>query len=567
MMEYKPLTGKLKVKIDANTFNTNQFRPQYEDKEKAIYEQENINTGFFGVGTDYKEKEAPLSYEVLRHIAKEVAPIAAIIDTRKDQVAAFGKQARYSQDGKGFTVKLKDKEAKPTEEELKEILKCEEFILNCGRGNKKSRDDLGAFLRKGVGDTLTLDQMPFEIIREDDGKPYEFMLVDGATIRAAKEDFIPDKSILDHRKFLTGEEDGDVWHILRDLNETLQEGEDPDEPVAFVQVIEGDIVAWFTESELAFPVRNPSTDIKTVPYGRSEIEVIVRQLTSYLQAEDYNMRFFQQGGLTKGILNIKEDPSGLATRGGLESFKRQWRSQVTGAQGAWKIPVLQLPGEVEFINIQQNNGEMVFEKWQNYLINIICAIYKIDPAEINFPNNGGVGGRGNSLFDSNNNKVEHSKDKGLIPLLQFFEDVINKYILQDLNDKYVFTFTGINEESESETLDKINRKVSTYMTVNEIRKDYDLEPLEHGDIILSPYYMQIMQSGGMGGDGGGFDFYEEDGDEGDDFNFEDDEVEEDGFEGGETEETQDEIDSQSLLDEDVEKAILSIEVFKNNALK
>ncbi|NLY08558.1 MAG: phage portal protein [Tissierellia bacterium] len=536
-MAYKPLTGKLKVNIDANTFNVSQFRPQYEDKEKALYETDHISTGFFGTGTEFKEKTTPLSFDILRQVATQVAPIAAIIDTRKEQIASYAKQSRYSQDGKGFKITLRDKDRAPKDEELEEILEYEEFILNCGRGRNKHRDDLGTFLRKGVQDTLTLDQMPFEIIREDDGKPYEFMLVDGATIRAARDEFQPDKAILDHRKFLTGEEDKDVWHILKDLNENLQE-EEPEE-TAFVQVVDGNIVAWFTEDELAFPVRNPSTDINTKPYGRSEIELIVRQLTSYMQAEDYNMRFFEQGGLTKGILNIKEDPNGLASRGGLESFKRQWRSQVTGAKGAWKIPVLQLPGEVEFINIQQSNGEMVFEKWQNYLINIICAIYKIDPAEINFPNNGGVGGKGNSLFDGGNSKVEQSKDKGLTPLLQFFEDTINRYILQDLNDKYVFTFVGLDEESEQEALDKINKKVSTYMTVNEIRAQNELEPIENGDIILNPYFMQAAASGGAGG---GFDI------EG----LDEQESDEGMVDDGATDE---------YISDDIEKAIMSIEVF------
>lgn len=102
---------------------------------------------------------------------------------------------------------------------------------------------------------------------------------------------------------------------------------------------------------------------------------------------------------------------------------------MTGQKGAWKIPVFTLPGELEFINIAQSGGEMVFEKWINYLINIICAVYKIDPAEINFPNNGGVGGKGSSLFSGDKDKVDQSKAKGLLPLLQYIENVINKYII------------------------------------------------------------------------------------------------------------------------------------------
>lgn len=547
-MAYQPITGKLKVNLQGSSFNVNQFKEQYEDRERAVYQDADINNLSFGA--EFKEKDTPLSFDVLRKIAKEVAPISAIINTRKDQVASFAKQARYAEDAKGFQIKLRDRDVEPTDKELEEILQIEEFIINCGHGKKFNRDDFGTFLRKGVKDTLVLDQMPFEIIRDEDGKPYEFHIVDGATIRVAREDYKPDKTVISNRQFVTHETTEDVEHIAEDL-EDVEEDE-----IEFVQVIRGQIVAWFSSKELAFPIRNPSTDLTVIPYGESEIEVIVRQLTSYLEAEDYNMRFFKQGGMTKGILNIKEDPNGLANRQGLESFKRQWRSQVTGQQGAWKIPVFQLPGELEFINIQQSGGEMVFEKWQNYLINIISAVYKIDPAEINFPNNGGVGGKGNSLFEGGSSKVGASKDKGLVPLLQFFEDAINKYLIQDFNDKYVFVFTGFDEESEAETLDKDNKKVSTYMTVNELRKEKGMQELENGDIILNPYFMQAQMNGG----GGGFEFTDDNDD--DEFNFENDDDDE-TYDDEEIEGEQADFDPTDEIEEDVEKAVLSIEIFKD----
>ena len=143
---------------------------------------------------------------------------------------------------------------------------------------------------------------------------------------------------------------------------------------------------------------------------------------------------------------------------------------------------------------------MVFEKWVNYLINISCAVYRIDPAEINFPNNGGVGGNGGGIFEgSNQAKYQNSRDKGLYPLLQFIENIINKYIVSQFNNDYVFKFVGLNEKSEEERLQIDKDRVATYITVNELRKEQGLKPLEAGDIILNPYYLQAMQAGGGGG--------------------------------------------------------------------
>lgn len=465
--------GKMKIKAKGGTFNSDQFIKRSGIEPKA--ESQDLSFGTVSLGAEYKDRYASLSFEALKEIAVKVAPIGAIIGTRVDQVGNFTSRARYSDKNIGFRVKLRDRTTTPTEEQEHEIKRIEDFIYQCGFTKDHSRDNFDTFIRKTVRDSLICDQMNFEITRDSQGKLNAFYAVDAQTIKPVSDD-------------------------------------DREDDTAFVQVVAGKVVASFTDREMAFAVRNPRTDVNLQPYGLSEIELIVRQLTSYMEAEEYNMRFFKQGGMTKGILNIKEDPSGLGNRNTLESFKRQWRTQVTGQKGAWKIPVFQLPGELEFINIQQSGGEMVFEKWVNYLINIATAVYKIDPAEINFPNNGGVGGKGSSLFSGEEGKYNQSKDKGLYPLLQFIENTINKYIVSEFSDDYVFVFEGVNEKSEEAKLDIDKKRVETFMTVNEIRAERGLEPIEGGDIVENPYFMQSkMQSGGGEGDDGfDFDFGDDD---------------------------------------------------------
>lgn len=437
------------------------------EKKKISVEEPKYST-FMDLG-GYREKSDKLSYEYLKYIAINTAPIAAIINTRVNQIGAFTKPARFSDTGLGFKIRLKDKNIVPTKVESDEMEQLEDFISKCGKFTDRKRDNFDTFLRKVMRDSLIYDQLNFEMVQDSNGKIVAFYPVDASTIRVA-----------------TGEKVED----------------------AYVQVLNGEVVAGFTEDEMAMAIRNPRTDIYTAPYGLSEIELIVKQLSSYIEAEDYNMRFFQQGGMTKGILNIKQDPAGVAGQGSLESFKRQWRTQVTGQTGAWKIPVFQLPGEVEFINISQSGGEMVFEKWVNYLINISCAVYGIDPAEINFPNNGGVGGNGGGIFEGNNEaKYKNSRNKGLYPTLQFIENTINTHIISKFSDKYVFVFDGMNDLSyEARTrLDK--EKTNTYLTVNELRQEKGLEPIKGGDVILNPYYMQSLGLGDS--EDGGFQFEEE----------------------------------------------------------
>ena len=283
------MTEKQRYKVNfaskGGSFNADQFVPRLTT---SYYNNEAPIDDMF-VSTNYREKENKLSFELLKKVSKEVAPISNVISTRIDQVSAFTSRSRYATDGVGFKVVLKDSNEDPTEEQEKTIDLIEKFVENCGLGKNPKRDDFGTFIKKIIRDSLTYDQVNFELEYDVTGQYIQaFEAVDAATIKPALEDVDLKDSAYEDIDFREGEE------------------------LSYVQVINGKIVAGFTADEMAFAVRNPSTDVETQPYGISEIETIVRQVTSYLEAEDYNMRFFQQGGMTKGILNIKGEKNGPA---------------------------------------------------------------------------------------------------------------------------------------------------------------------------------------------------------------------------------------------------------------
>lgn len=434
--------------------------------------------------TNYKDKPSSLSYNILYQMSVKNSVVGAVINTRVNQVSAFTKPARFSEDGAGYKIRLRDPSETPSDEQKEVMNSIELFLENCGFSDDSDRDDFDTFIRKIVRDSLTYDQMCFEIIPDRKGKPAEILAVDAATIRAASENYQADQTWMEMVPNKKNEE------------------------VKWVQVVDGTIVSWFTARELAFGVRNPRTNINLQPYGFSELEQLIHQITSHLYAEEYNSKFFSQGGTTKGIINIKSDPNGIGNKEQLDSFKRQWRAQVNGMTGAWKTPVLQVPNGIEYINVSQSNREMEFEKWMNYLVNIVCAVYQIDPAEVNFPNNGGVSGNGGSVFESSQEvKLKNSKDKGLKPLMRFIESIINKFVVSKFSQDYVFVFTGLDDKSEEEKAELDTKQVKTWRTINEIRKEHGEKPLENGDIILDPSYLNYIQQkemaaqqGAMGGD-------------------------------------------------------------------
>jgi hypothetical protein len=197
--------------------------------------------------------------------------------------------------------------------------------------------------------------------------------------------------------------------------------------------------------------------------------------------------------------------------------------------------------------------EMGYSTWMGYLTKIACAIYQIDPAELGFVF--GSEGVTSSLSQGGpEQRILASKDRGLRPLLRQVQGWVNRWIIHEIDPSLSFRFEGLDAEDASAKLKSDIDKVSHYMTINEVRAENGLEPLEKGgDIVLNQTYVTAT----MGGDEGAIE-----GEGGDDFegDFSD--------EGGEAEEGDGAQASEQQVDEgddfeEVEKSLrrsVSVEI-------
>jgi hypothetical protein len=455
----------------------------------------------------YKDRRFSLTYDTLKKMAAGLSIVSAIINTRSAQISAFAQPYRLSR-SLGFLIKHKDADHATTSAEIEHIKDLEKFIMNCGREpnpySRSKRDDFEDFLRKLVRDSLTFDQCCAEVVPDRLGIPYEFLAVDASTIRLASDDrYVGINSSFHERTGFVPS----VPSRFQNLYEGRQYGNDEvmtaaGEPVSYVQLINGQIENVYSESELVFGVRNPRTDIYIQGYGYGELEQLVTIITAHLYAEEYNRKFFSQGSAPKGLLNLKGDNW---TPEMLEEFQRMWQAQVSGAENAWKTPVLQSEG-LEWVDLNKTNREMEFGQWMEYLIKITTGVYMIDPAELNFDLAGGV--QQTPLFESSSEwKLKASRDRGLKPLLRFFAKIINKHIIDKIDDHFMLEFVGLDELSEDEKHAMLTEQLAAYMTLNEVRRKLDLPDLPNGDVPLNPTYLeacrlaneqeQMEQQGGM----------------------------------------------------------------------
>ena len=463
-----------------------QIQPKVDQNTKSFF----IDPLEFNSNLGYKDKPFSLTYTTLKRMSKTPI-INSIIKTRKNQVADFAEpqENKYST---GFVIRKKPKggvEQKMDNKDKKIAFAITDFILKGGNTSQWGYDDFDTFIRKIVEDSLVYDQMTFECVRNRRGQLESFIATDAATFRMADSFF--DK---DYDNVFFQRHGANVWKDRSDFGPKVH-GYYP----AYVQIYQNMKVNEFYPWELCFGIRNPSTSIWANGYGCSELEELINVVTSMLWSDEYNRRFFSQGSAPKGFFRVK----GTNNEAALQQFKQQWQSMITGVMQSWKTPVIE--ADVDWIDLQKNNRDMEYSSWIEYLIKIACAVYSIDPSEIGWDISRSNGNGG--LFEgSQEQRLKHSKDKGLYPLLKFLQRKLNKYIVEQINPDYELVFVGLNGLTIEEELKMDIDKVNSFMTVNEAREKYEMKPLEGGDAPNNSAFLQnknaeamAQQQAAMGG--------------------------------------------------------------------
>lgn len=463
----------------------------------------------------FKEKGSGVGMPVLKSMARRDSIVIAIHQTRIAQGSMFTKkqknryvpgwlvvpedQADLDEDQK---LELSDPDLTPEEyaakkfefektrielkkKQQKEIKEIEEFIKHCGMDVSESdttnkRVDFDKFVKLVIRDRLTYNYAALELIPQKNGeKCHHFYPVSAGTIR-----YVSRNSAARLQQLLVEQ--------MKQRGLTDEEiKRKSDKQYRYVQVVRGQIIAAWTEDWFVFEPANPTVDPEDNGYAMGELEMLLQIVTAHLYAEAHNRNFFVQGIGTKGLLHIKGEN---ISRAQLEAFKRQWFNQISNTRNAFRPPIIGMADEVKWVPLAQSNREMEFEQWMNYLIRICCAVYQIDPAEINFD----ISKINSSTLNesSNETRIKASRDKGLKPLLDYIQGLINNHVIPRWNKeyakKYRFEFVGLDAETRQQEIDRLQKETGVWKTINEARIEMGREPIESGDIVLNAIYSQYL---------------------------------------------------------------------------
>lgn len=429
-----------------------------------------------GNGKGFKDSKGILSFEILRRMGN-IHIIRSIVNTRIEQIQNF---LHFSEDDQkeGFTIRKKTSLFKESKKEIssvekKKIEEIVEFLMNSGFNEKWDNiDDFQTFVRKIAFDSLTLDQLAFEVVRDKGWNIKKYRAVDASLIRFLDSVDPKQRERLEDYRFK-----GYLPRFCMTWDDQILINPTTKEPILYYP--------W----ELGFGIRNKSSDIRKNGYGTSELEILVELITGILWSIQYNMNNFSIGSTPKGFINVK---NANISDSNMNEFRQAWSQMMTGVRNAKRTPVIN-GIDLEWIDLDKSNREMEYQEWAQFLVIMVCSVYRIDPSELgfSFKNQAQIFGQ-----DGQKARLQHSREKGLKPILIFLENIITKYIVSEIDEDYEFVFTGIEVEDEETqvNLDKIKLE-SGMVSMQDIFKKYSGREFDsENDIILNQVYQQAQAS-------------------------------------------------------------------------
>ena len=383
---------------------------------------------------------------------------------------------------RGFIVKKAGEDViKAAGQKSKERTLIEQFLLNTGFDKNTDRDNLSRFCTKIVRDALEIDQVATELGYTRAGKPYAFWAVDGATI----EKVLPDQ-----------ENPYNIKHV---------------------QIINSIPKAFYPEGSLIFDYQNPRTDINYSFYGYSVVEQAIDLITSTINAFTYNSGFFTENKLPRGMLLL----DGNASQETVEQMEDYIADIMSGSpSNQWRVPIIPAgngtggdANAIKWVSLGGTNKEMEFQGWLDLLISATVSLFGCSMEELGLHSS-----KSQPVFERNAApEIEASKSLVLGDMLSFVQQYLNK-IIEKVFPGYEIEFVGYERDDPKQILDLTKGELESYKTVNEVRKEKGLPPLESkwaDECPANPQLVQMYQaeqmddSGGMedperGADGGGW---------------------------------------------------------------
>lgn len=420
-----------------------------------------------GTQVNFKHKLTRISNKTLKEVSVRDWLVSAIIQCRVDTLLRFSRPEHHKLE-MGFRVIKKDNLSHYTDEEKEEIAAIEDFIYHCGRRQNTPADDkmlFGEFLKLVGRDVLTFGHIAIEKVKTRGGALHRFRPIPAESVYLINKNLSKEQVVAnsDHMKELLKPKSNNDPAREQEVNRAdIQYHK-------YVQVsYDNRPLATFGDEDMIFKLFNPQNFTDSQGYCYSPLELAIINVTNHLNVENYNSNFFTHGYAARGVLHLK----GTVTQQQLANFRRTFYNSISGTQHSWRTPIVAGLDEVQWVPMSANAREMEYINFNNHLMRILCAQFQIDPTELGLDYL--ISGTGRAPMQQANNeyKINYSRERGLVPILMFVEDLINCDILpaidKTISEKYKFVFTGMSDETPQSEIAQMQAEMTVWKSMNDL---------------------------------------------------------------------------------------------------
>lgn len=242
-----------------------------------------------------------------------------------------------------------------------------------------------------------------------------------------------------------------------------QDGRTPLPPdPAYQQILKGVPKANYSMDELIYYVRKAQV---ATPYGYSATEQVIETAYTDIERIKYTLAEFTEGTVPDAYITA---PDGMSADKVL-AYQEQLNDILSGnAAGRRRMPILVHGMEIKSMKQAELKNE--FDEW---MARKVCYAFSLPPTAF-------VRQLNRSTASSDQERAE---DEGLFPVLLYLKRLIDRVIRDDFKSPDLEFYWDDDEEKDPKLQADIHAVYvdNAIMSVNEVRDELGLEPVEGGD--------------------------------------------------------------------------------------
>jgi hypothetical protein len=183
-------------------------------------------------------------------------------------------------------------------------------------------------------------------------------------------------------------------------------------------------------------------------------------------------------------------------------IRQNYMNSINSVTSAWRTPVVGVSKEeeIQWVSMDPAHRDGEYQILHDNNARAILTNFQMSPDELPGMSHLSKGTNSQTLSESNNEyKLEAARDVGIRPLLNHFEDFLNRYIFPLLDEELSkicrITLIGLDALSPEQELQRLANESQVFLTYNDIMKQVEKDPLPKemgGDMPLNPVFQSTL---------------------------------------------------------------------------